>query len=110
MYYLFSYLSMYIYIYIYVCILVLLIILLILLLPDRVAIVAFSEEAWQSKRLSEVAGHRMPDRVHPVRIARIHYPRFSPRVGLPTKIHLIGNLTAALRFSKGWVRKYRDLL
>ena len=47
--------------------------------------------------------------VHPVRIARIHYPRFVPRVGLPRNFLLIGSLTAALRFSKGWVRKDANL-
>ena len=47
--------------------------------------------------------------LHSVRIARTHYPRFSPRVGLPRKIYMKGNLTAALRFSKGWVRKDDNL-
>ena len=36
-------------------------------------------------------------------------PRFVPRVGLPRNRFLIGNLTAALRFSKGWVRKDANL-
>ena len=45
----------------------------------------------------------------PVRIARIHVTRFSPRVGLPRQLYLIGNLTAALRFAKGWVRKDANL-
>ena len=36
--------------------------------------------------------------LHPVHIARIHYPRFVPRVGLPRNLCLIGSLTAALRF------------
>ena len=49
------------------------------------------------------------ERVHPVRIARIHYPRFVPRVGLPRNLFFIGGLTAALRFSKGWVRKDANL-
>ena len=40
--------------------------------------------------------------LHPVRIARIHYPRFVPRVGLGFKE--IRTLSA-LRVSKGWVRK-----
>ena len=48
-------------------------------------------------------------RIHPVRIARFHVPRFSPRVGLPRDLFLIGSLTAALRFSKGWVRKDLNL-
>ena len=47
--------------------------------------------------------------IHPVRIARIPYPRFVPRVGLPRNLFLIGSLTAALRFSKGWVRKDANL-
>ena len=48
-------------------------------------------------------------RVHPVRIARIRCPRFVPRVGLPRNRCLIGSLTAALRFSKGWVRNDANL-
>ena len=47
--------------------------------------------------------------LHPVRIARIRCPRFVPRVGSPRNLFLIGSLTAALRFSKGWVRKTRIL-
>ena len=47
--------------------------------------------------------------LHLVRIARIHYPRFVPRVGLPRNLCLIGSLTAALRLSKGWVRKDANL-
>ena len=47
--------------------------------------------------------------VHPVRIARIRLPRFVPRVGLPRNLCLIGNLTAALRCCKGWVRKGANL-
>ena len=47
--------------------------------------------------------------LHPVRIARIRLPRFVPRVGLPGNRCLIGSLTAALRFSKGWVRKDANL-
>ena len=44
--------------------------------------------------------------VHPVRIARIRYPRFVPRVGLGFKeIHTL----SALRISKGWVRKDPNL-
>ena len=40
-----------------------------------------------------------------VRIARIRRRRFVPRVGLPRNLFLIGSLMAALRFSKGRVRK-----
>ena len=47
--------------------------------------------------------------VQPVRIARFHITRFSPRVGLPRSLLLIGSLTAALRLSKGWVRKEANL-
>ena len=47
--------------------------------------------------------------LHPVRIARIRLPRVVPRVGLPRNLFLIGSLTAALRFSKGWVRQTRIL-
>ena len=47
--------------------------------------------------------------VHPVRIARFHVTRLLPRVGLPRNLLLIGNLTAALRLSKGWVRKDPNL-
>ena len=47
--------------------------------------------------------------IHPVRIARKHYPRVVPRVGLPRNCLLIGSLTAALRCSKGWVRKDANL-
>ena len=36
-------------------------------------------------------------------------PRFVPRVGLPRNLFLTGSLTAALRFSKGWVRKDANL-
>ena len=50
---------------------------------------------------------RLP--LHPGRIARIHNPRFVPRVGLPRNLFLIGSLTAALRFSKGWVRRDANL-
>ena len=35
---------------------------------------------------------------------------FCPRVGLPRNFILIGSLTAALRFSKGWVRKDLNLV
>ena len=38
-----------------------------------------------------------------------HVTRFSPRVGLPRNLFLIGSLTAALRLSKGWVRKDPNL-
>ena len=47
--------------------------------------------------------------IHPVRIARIHYQRFVPRVGLPRNHLLTGSLTVALRLSKGWVRKDANL-
>ena len=46
---------------------------------------------------------------YPVRIVRIRLPRFAPRVGLPGDRFLIGSLTAALRLSKGWVRKDPNL-
>ena len=42
-------------------------------------------------------------------MARFHVTRFAPRVGLPRNLLLIGSLTAALRFSKGWVRKDSNL-
>ena len=51
----------------------------------------------------------MRSSLHPVRIARIRCPRFVPRVGLPRNLFLIGSLTTALRFSKGWVRKDANL-
>ena len=44
--------------------------------------------------------------IHPVRIARIHYPRFVPRVGLRFKEL---RTLSALRISKGWVRKDPNL-
>ena len=47
--------------------------------------------------------------LQPVRIARIHCPRFVPRVGLPRNLFLIGSLTAAVRCSKGWVRQDANL-
>ena len=47
--------------------------------------------------------------IHPVCIAIIRCPRFVPRVGLPRNLCLIVSLTAALRFSKGWVRKDANL-
>ena len=40
--------------------------------------------------------------LHPVRIARIHSPRFVPRVGLGFKER---RTLSALIISKGWVRK-----
>ena len=52
------------------------------------------------------AGSRRGSSLHPVRIARIHYPRFAPRVGLGSKE--IRTLSA-LRISKGWVRKDPNL-
>ena len=48
--------------------------------------------------------HRI-GQIHPVRIARLRLPRFAPKVGLPRNRFLMGSLTAALRFSKGWVQK-----
>ena len=48
--------------------------------------------------------------IHPVRKARIHYPKVVPRVGLPRNLSLTGSLTAALRFSKGWVRMITGIL
>ena len=49
-----------------------------------------------------------PERVqiHPVRIARFHVPRFSPRVGLPRNLCFIGS---GVRSSKGWVQKDENL-
>ena len=47
---------------------------------------------------------------HPVPIAIFCLTRSFPRVGLPRSLCFIGGLTAALRFSKGWVRKYHNLL
>ena len=44
--------------------------------------------------------------IHPVRIARTHYPRFVPRVGLRFKEM---RTLSALGLSKGWARKYLNL-
>ena len=44
--------------------------------------------------------------IHPVRIARFHVPRFSPRVGLPRNLLFIGS---GVRLSKGWVQKDENL-
>ena len=44
--------------------------------------------------------------IHPIPIARIPYPIFVPRVGLPRNLFLIGN---GARFAKGWVRKDPNL-
>ena len=49
-------------------------------------------------------------RVHPVPITRFSLKIFCPRVGLPRNLCLIGSLTAALRFSKGWVRKDLNII
>ena len=65
------------------------------------------EDDLGSSRLSSADCHY--NMLHPVRIARIRCPRFVPRVGLPRNHLLIGSLTAALRFSKGWVRKDPNL-
>ena len=48
--------------------------------------------------------------VHPVPITRFSLTRLVPRVGLPRNRCLIGSLIAALRFSKGWVRKKLNLV
>ena len=48
--------------------------------------------------------------VQPVPITIFSLTRLFPRVGLPRDLCLIGSLTAALRFSKGWVRKYLNLV
>ena len=65
-----------------------------------------SRRAARSLRSGRGAGGGCVD---PVRIARIHVTRLSPRVGLPRNLFLIGSLSAALRFSKGWVRKDPNL-
>ena len=46
----------------------------------------------------------------PIPITIFSLTRFLPRVGLPRNLFLIGSLTAALRLSKGWVRKYLNLV
>ena len=48
--------------------------------------------------------------LHPVPITIFSLTRLFPRVGLPRNLFLIGSLTAALRFSKGWVRKDLNLV
>ena len=48
--------------------------------------------------------------LHPVPITRLSLTRFVPRVGLHRDLFLIGSLTAALRLSKGWVRKNLNLV
>ena len=45
--------------------------------------------------------------VHPVRIARFHVTRFSPRVGCPETLCFIGS---GVRFSKVWVQKDENLI
>ena len=52
----------------------------------------------------QAISERMP--LDPVRTARIHYPRFVPRVGLRSKE--IRTLSAP-RLSRGWVRKDLNL-
>ena len=44
--------------------------------------------------------------LQPVRIARFHVPRFSPRVGLPRHLLFIGS---GVRLSRGWVQKDESL-
>ena len=65
----------------------------------------------RESRVKRFVGLPLPRSVaiFPIRIARIHVTRFSPRVGLTRQIYLIGNLSAALRFSKAWVRKDANL-
>ena len=57
-------------------------------------------------------GHGLRGRhvVYPVPITRFSLTIFVPRVGLPRNLCLIGSLTAALRFSKGSVRKDLNLV
>ena len=48
--------------------------------------------------------------IHPVAITKSSLTRLIPRVGLPRNRFLMGSLTAALRLSKGWVRKDLNLV
>ena len=48
--------------------------------------------------------------VHPNPITIFSLTRLVPRVGLPRNLFLISSLTAALRCSKGWVRKDLNLV
>ena len=48
--------------------------------------------------------------IHPVPITIFSLTRLFPRVGLPRNLLLICGLTAALRFSKGWVQKDLNLV
>ena len=116
------YVYVYIYIYIYICIyiyihlyiyiqrererFIYLFILICIFIQICIYIYIY---VWVSV-LARCSPHRAlarlsPARVRPIRIPRIRLPRFVPRVGLPRKPLLIGNLTAALRLFKGWVRK-----
>ena len=47
--------------------------------------------------------------LHPVLITIFSLTILFPRVGLPRNLCLIGSLTAAPRFSKGWVRKDQNI-
>ena len=48
--------------------------------------------------------------VHPVPVTIFLLTQLFPRLGLPRSLFLIGRLTAALRFSKGWIRKDLNLV
>ena len=89
----------YIYIYIYICILY--------RTNARVVAIAATAAAVAAAVATASVRTGCKSYVHPVRIARIRLPRF---VGLPGNLFLISGLTAALRFSKGWVRKDAILL
>ena len=99
--YIYTYKYMYIYIYIYIYIYYRYVLSQTIYIYIYIYIYLY-KWTWRPAR-----GHGGP--VHPIRIARIHVTRFSPRVGLPRQIYLIGNLTAALRLSKGWSEKTRIL-
>ena len=51
-----------------------------------------------------------PPPLDPVPIAIFSLAILFTRVGLPGNLFLTGSLTAALRFSKGWVRKDLNLV
>ena len=67
---------------------------------------ATAQYSWFASREVRPGGPNPWKVLHPVRIARIHYPRFVPRVGLGFKE--IRTLSA-LKTSKGWVRKDPNL-
>ena len=67
-----------------------------------------SSGAFESHDLLAGMGYSVP--LHPVPITIFSLTRLLPRVGLPRNLFLIGSLTAALRFSEGWVRKDLNLV